>query len=187
MTDDLGSLVTQSRLGDKTCADRLVERVHRELQGLANKYFRDERAGHTLQPTALVNEAYLRLVRHHNLDSKSTTHFFALAAKEMRRVLVDHARARGAAKRGGGWQRVPLELGALQTSGAVEVNHIAELLGKLAELDPRTARVAELRLFAGLGEEEIAEAVGIAPRTAREDWRVAKAWLQSELGDANDS
>jgi RNA polymerase sigma-70 factor, ECF subfamily len=168
--------------GDRAAFDELVPVVYGELRRLARHYMRGERGGHTLQTTALVNEAYLRLVRHENVAWQSRAHFFGMAAQAMRRVLVDHARSRGYAKRGGGAVRVTLDDGALVAAGrAEEVIALDEALARLEALDPRKARVVELRFFAGLSNEEAAEALGVAEVTVRREWRTAKAWLLREI------
>jgi RNA polymerase sigma factor (TIGR02999 family) len=170
--------------GDRPAADALLPLVYDQLRALAGKYLRRERPGHTLQPTALVHEAYLRMVDISRIDWRGKTHFFALAARQMRRILVEHARARGAAKRGGNARAVTLE-----DHFAIDPGHLDDLLSldqalnRLAELDPRRARVAELKLFAGLSVEEMAAEIEVSPRTVKDDWRVARAWLTRELGD----
>jgi RNA polymerase sigma factor (TIGR02999 family) len=168
--------------GDRAAFDELVPIVYGELRRLARHYMRGERGGHTLQTTALVNEAYLRLVGHENIEWQSRGHFFGVAAQAMRRVLVDHARARGYQKRGGGAVRVTLEEGALVVAArAEEVVALDEALARLEALDPRKARVVELRFFAGLSHEETAAALGVAEVTVRREWRTAKAWLLREI------
>jgi RNA polymerase sigma factor (TIGR02999 family) len=168
--------------GDRPAADALMPLVYDELRGLARKYLRAERRGHTLQPTALVHEAYLRMVDVSRIDWRGKTHFFALAARQMRRILVEHARARGAAKRGGGARAVTLEDHVAVDSGTPDdLLALDEALSRLAEIDPRRARVAELKLFAGLSVEELAVQVEMSERTVKDDWRVARAWLLREL------
>ena len=187
MPADATELLTLSAKGDKAAVDRLLPLVHDELRRLADNYFRSERPDHTLQPTAVVNEAYLRLVDYRQMNVKSKSHFFAIAATEMRRVLIDHARGKRAAKRGGAFRRVPLDASALHENSEVDFSHLEELLANLSELDPRMSKVVELRVFGGLTENEVAEAIEMSPRTVREDWRTAKAWLRCELESEHDS
>jgi RNA polymerase sigma factor (TIGR02999 family) len=168
--------------GDRGAFDRLVPLVTHELRQLAGKYLRREREGHTLQPTALVNEAYLRLVDLNRIEWQDRAHFFAMAARTMRRILVDHARARNNDKRGGGAARVPLEL-ALEISLAPE-RHLVELdhaLQRLETVHPRKAQVVELRFFTGLSLEETAAALRISVDSVKRDWRFAKLWLLQDL------
>jgi RNA polymerase sigma-70 factor (ECF subfamily) len=168
--------------GDERAADRLLPQVYGELRGLAGRYLRRERPGHSLQPTALVHEAYMRMVDITRIDWRGKTHFFALAATQMRRILVEHARARDAAKRGGRGQRVTLqEAMALDPHRPDDVLALDQALTHLAQVDPRGARVVELRLFAGLQVNEVAEVLGISARTVKGDWQMARAWLSREL------
>jgi RNA polymerase sigma factor (TIGR02999 family) len=156
--------------------------VYRELRGLAAAYIRRERKDHTLQATALVHEAYLRLVDQTQVASPSRAQFFAIAANLMRQILVNHAKQHRAAKRGGG-NKVELEEGAtvVQQRG-VDMIALDEALDKLAQLDPRQGRIVELRFFGGLTEEEIAEVLGVSAITVKRDWRIARAVLNRELG-----
>lgn len=166
--------------------EALLSRVYDELRRLAKGRLRHERADHTLQPTALVHEAWARLVGHEKLDWQSRAHFFGIAARLMRQILIDHARARAAARRQGGL-RIDLtdELGGGDGAGArepfVEVLAVHEALERLAAFDERRARVLELRFFAGLDRQEIAEVLGITERTVKRDLVVAQAWLRREL------
>jgi RNA polymerase sigma factor (TIGR02999 family) len=163
--------------GDKEALGELLPQVYRELRGLAAAYLRRERRDHTLQPTALVHEAYLRLVDQTQVESPSRAQFFAIAANLMRQILVNHARDHRAAKRGGG-NKVTLEEGAavVQQRG-VDLIALDETLDKLAQLDPRQSRIVELRFFGGLTEDEIAEVLGVSAITVKRDWRIARAWL----------
>jgi RNA polymerase sigma factor (TIGR02999 family) len=168
--------------GDARSADRLLPLIYTELRALASKYLKGERPGHTLQPTALVHEAYLRLIRIEEVDWEGKTHFFAMAAREMRRVLVDHARRRDADKRGGGAERMTFSEGVgLVEDRVIDVIALDEALRVVEARNPRRARVAELRIFAGLQIDEIATALGITARAAKEDWRMARAWIGREL------
>jgi RNA polymerase sigma factor (TIGR02999 family) len=170
--------------GAPDAAAELLPLVYDELRALAGGYFRNERASHTLQPTALVHEAYLRLVDQAGVQWESRNQFFVVAAKAMRNILVDHARGRGRQKRGGGWQQVTLnavEGAPRNADGVVDMIAIDDALSRLAEMDERTARLVELRFFAGMTSEEAAEILGISRTTASEEWRVARAWLHREL------
>lgn len=166
-------------------AEELLPIVYDELRRLARAYMSRERRNHTLQPTALVNEAYLRLVDSSRIDWRGRTHFFAVGAEAMRRVLIDHARGRDALKRGAGWQRVTLahELGTPngRELDAETLLSLQRALDKLRELDERQARIAELRFFGGLTVAEVAELLGVSKRTVEGDWTHAKAWLRREL------
>lgn len=168
--------------GDKASLDRLIRLVEPELHGIAHRYMRREALGHTLQTTALVNEAYMRLVDVRRVEWQDRAHFFAVCANVMRRILVDAARERRYQKRGGGVTVVPLDEGRIPSpQPEVEVVALDEALGQLATFDPRAARIVELRFFGGLDEKETATVVGVSPRTIRRDWAAAKAWLLGEL------
>ena len=168
--------------GDRSALDRLIPLVERELHQLAHRYLSRERPGHTLQTTALVNEAYLRLVDQRRARFESRTHFFAIAARIMRRILVNHARDRAAEKRGGAVRKVSLDDAAvLSDERAGELVALDEALDTLAELDGRKARVVELRYFGGLSVEETAEVLGVHPNTVTREWGQAKAFLHREL------
>ena len=169
--------------GDKKALEELVPFVYRELRALAAAYIRRERRDHTLQPTALVHEAYLKLVNQTQVESPSRAQFFGIAANLMRQILVNHARDRRAAKRGGG-NKVALEEGAAGVVAERGVDFVAldEALDKLAQLDPRQSRIVELRFFGGLTEDEIAEVLGVSAITVKRDWRTARAFLHRRLG-----
>jgi RNA polymerase sigma-70 factor, ECF subfamily len=162
---------------------RLIPLLYGELRRLASYYLRRERSDHTLQATALVNEAYLRLVDQTQVHWKNRSHFFGVAAQLMRRILVDYARSHQAAKRGGAVTKVSLDR-AMMVSEASQGDLLAldEILSRLAALDPQRARIVELRVFGGLTVEETAEVLGISPATVKRDWSMAKAWLTAELG-----
>jgi RNA polymerase sigma-70 factor, ECF subfamily len=168
--------------GDSDAESRLLSLIYAELHRMAGRYMRRERTGHTLQATALVNEAYLRLVDQAGQDWKSRAHFFAVAAQVMRRVLVDHARHHLAQKRGQGMQQVTLDdqlaIGRYEPELFLSID---EALTRLAQWDARQCQVVEMRFFAGLTDEETAEALGISVRTVQRDWGMAKAWLMAEL------
>ena len=168
--------------GDEAALARLMPLVYDELRRLARHYMRRERPGHTIEPTALVNEAYLRLVEQTNIRWQNRAHFFGIAAGVMRRVLCDHARARLADKRGGGAVRVSLvEAEARSDEQTTDVLALDEALGELAEVDPRKARVVELRYFGGLSVEETAEVLKVSRSTVLHDWNMAKAWLYQQM------
>jgi RNA polymerase sigma factor (TIGR02999 family) len=168
--------------GDQAALERLVDQVHNELRRIARHYMKNERAGNTLQTTALVNEVYLRLVDVKNIDWQQRAQFFAIAAQMMRRILVDAARARGSHKRGAGVVKVNVDE-ALVVSPERDASLLAldEALETFSTLVPRQAKVVELRYFGGLSEEEIAQVLNISPRTVRRDWDFAKSWLTREL------
>ncbi len=168
--------------GRREAADQLLALVYDELRSLAAAHLRDERKGHTLQPTALVHEAYLRLVGQTEVNWQSKAHFFAVAATAIRRVLVDHARRTNAAKRGGDCQRTAIEHTDLSTGTEnVDLTGLDDALDLLAKTDERKSRVVELRYFAGLSIPEAAEVLGVSHATIERDWRVARAWLFNEL------
>ena len=174
----ISKLLVEWRDGDTTALDRLVPLVYRELRRLAGYYMRRQRADHTLQTSALINEAYLRLIDHKNMRWKNRAHFYAVAAQAMRRILVDHARSRGYAKRGGGARKVSFDeavIGA-EERGA-ELIALDDALKNLDLIDPRKSQIVELRYFGGLSVDETAEALGISPVTVMRDWRSAKGWL----------
>ena len=172
--------------GDRTAVDRLLSLLYDQLRALADRKLHGERAGHTLNATALVHEAYLRLVDQ-QVSWQNRAHFMAVAAIAMRRILINHAEARAAQKRGGGGPLATLSESLAGTSGHPdELIAIDRALTKLAELDARQARVVECRFFGGLSHEETAEALGVSEPTVRRDWRVAKAWLARELSISPD-
>ena len=179
-------LLNLARRGDTDAAERLYPLVHQELHGLASRLMRSERPGHTLSPTALVNEAWLRLggaPAASGTELEARGQFFLQASKAMRHVLVDHARARKALKRGGDQERVPLESVEAQMESRAETYlAVDEALVKLASADDRAAKLAELHLFGGLGHAESARALGVSLRSAERGWRFARAFLQRELG-----
>ena len=174
--------------GSHEAVAELMPLVYGELRAIAGKQLQHERRNHTLQATALANEAYLRMVDQRDVDWKGRAHFLAVAAEVIRRILVDHARKKGAAKRGGGAARVTLTLGEdLQAPGdqnEVDLLALDEAMRELAALSDRQSRVVELRFFGGLSVEETAYALGVSERTVKGDWRVAKAWLRKRLGES---
>lgn len=171
--------------GNDAALEQLIPIVHLELRRLARRQMRRERNGHTLQTTALVNEVYLRLVDANRVRWQDRAHFFALSARLMRRILVDHARARRYLKRGGNAIRVTLNPAMALTKDRADLVALDDALTTLAAFDPRKSRVVELRFFGGLSVAETAEALAVSPETVMRDWRLAKAWLHKELsGDA---
>jgi RNA polymerase sigma factor (TIGR02999 family) len=176
-------LLQQWSNGQEQALNRLLPQIHQELRKLAASYLRKERRDHTLQPTALVNEAFLKLIDQRAVKWQNRAHFFGIAAQAMRRILVDHARAHGASKRGDGARKVPLD-DAVKIGGTIDVNVLAldEALTRLAAIDPQQSRVVELRFFGGLTMEETAEVMHISPATVGREWRMAKAWLFAEIG-----
>ena len=168
--------------GDEEALDQLMPLVYDELHRLAGAYLRRERREHTLQPTALVNEAYLKLVRQRNIQWQNRAQFFGVAAQLMRRILVDHARANDAAKRGGDRVNVSLKnIGAFGTQPTTDVLALHDVLNRLAEIDPDQSRIVELRFFGGLTIEEAAEVMQVSHSTVEREWKIAKAWLKREL------
>ncbi len=182
---DITRLLAQLQGADhERAVAQLMPLVYEELRRLAHKYFRHERAGHTLQPTALVHEAYLRLVDQAGVDWQGRTHFYAVCAKVMRRVLLDYARGRQRARRGGGQRKLDLDSDLLPTElDQTEVLALHEAIEELTRLDPRQAHIVELRFFGGLNMEEVAHVVGVSKRTAEDEWTHAKAWLRTRLAD----
>jgi RNA polymerase sigma factor (TIGR02999 family) len=179
---DVTQLLHQWTGGQQEALDLLLPQIYGELRRLASAYLRRERPDHTLQPTALVHEAFLRLVDQRAVRWQNRAHFFGIAAQAMRRILVDHARAHGAEKRGAGDRRVSLD-DTLLVTGAPDVDLLAldEVLTRLATIDPLQSRIVELRYFGGLTLEETAEVMGISPATVGREWTMARAWLFAEL------
>jgi RNA polymerase sigma factor (TIGR02999 family) len=169
----------------KQLAEQLMPLVYDELRLLADRFLKGERKGHTLQPTSLVHEAFLRLVDQTRVNWQGRTHFLAVGASMMRRVLIDHARGRGRAKRGRDWQRLPLEDNLLgRASHEVDLLDIDQALSALAAIDPEQACIVELRFFGGLSVEEVAEMLGVSKRKVEGEWTHAKAWLRKQLGES---
>ena len=170
--------------GDQAALDKVMPVVYQELRRLARHYMRNERADHTLQTTALVNEAYMRLADYKNMRWQSRAHFFAVAAQVMRRILVESARSRNYAKRGGGARKVELDEAAVVSAGrSAEVIAVDEALTELEAWDARKGRIVELRFFGGLSIEETAEVLKVSPTTVQREWRSAKAWLYRAIGE----
>ncbi|MEM1069182.1 MAG: ECF-type sigma factor [Planctomycetota bacterium] len=182
-TPDLTETLTRALAeNDRATAERLMNVVYDQLRRLAASMLRNEVPGNTLQPTALVNEAYLRLIDQHRVDWKGKTHFFAVGAKMMRRILVDHARSKKRLKRGGQLHRVALgDEVQVSNRSDEDVLAIEEALEKLAKLDPRQSQIVELRFYGGLTVTEVAQVLGVSKRTVEAEWTVIKAWLRREL------
>lgn len=173
--------------GDREAESELLPIVYKHLHTLAQKQFRSERPGHTLQPTALVSELYIRLIRDTSIDWQSRGHFFAIAAQTIRRILVDHARAVNAQRRPNPTKRVKVDDVMLYSDDHTqEILMIDDAVTKLAQWDARQAKVVELRFFAGLSIEETANALGVAERTVKRDWTLARAWLSTVLSGTDD-
>ena len=178
VTELLGKL----QPGDPRTAEQLFADVYTELRALAARYLRRERQNHTLQPTALVHEAYLKLHGETRVDWRGQAHFLAIASQAMRQILVDHARRRGAAKRGGSRHRIALDDNVLiESNRDVDLLALEDALTKLTKLDPRQAQMIELRFFAGLSIAEAAKVMGMSKRSAEREWTMVRAWLRREL------
>ena len=180
---DVTRLLSDWSNGDRRALDELLPLVYEELRHLANAYLRRERDGHTLQSTALVHEAFLRLVNQHDVQWQGRAHFFGIAAQMIRRILVDHARAQRAAKRGAGAVRIELgeELAVAQQRD-LDLIALDDALERLATMDGRQSRIVELRFFAGLSVEDTADVMGISTATVKREWSSARAWLFREVG-----
>lgn len=178
----LTRLLREWKRGDGAGADKILELMYPELHGIAARFLRDERPGHTLQPTALVNELYIRLTCGTPPDCQNRAHFLALATQMVRRILVDHARSRCAQRRGGMMDRVPLDSVQLSAECSYEqLLDMNEALEELKEADARAASVVEMRFFGGLEEKEIAEFLGVSEITVKRDWKFARSWLLARL------
>lgn len=185
--EDVTVLLGQLTGGNEGAASKLIPLVYNELRRLAGGYMRRERSDHTLQPTALVHEAYLKLVEQRSVDWQGRAHFFGIAAQMMRRILIDHARGHLRDKRGGGEKPMPLDDALVfAPEQSTELVKLDQSLERLAELDPRQSKIVELRFFGGLTVEQTAEVLGISPKTVKRDWSVAKAWLHGDLKTTHD-
>jgi len=181
-THDVTELLIEWSNGDKAALDKLMPLIHEELRRLAHHYMSHERPGHTLQTTALVNEAYLRLVNRKGVHWQNRAHFFAIAATLMRSLLVDHARSHAYAKRGGDARKITIdEAMIVSQERAAEVVALDDVLKQLANFDPQQSRIVELRFFGGLTIDETAEVLGLSPATIKREWSTARAWLYREL------
>jgi RNA polymerase sigma factor (TIGR02999 family) len=185
---DLTTLLRAWTSGDEEAFQKLSDTVHAELHRLARRYMANEKAGHTLQPTALINEAWLRLIDWQNVSWQNRAHFFGVSAQMMRRILVDHVRRRPHLQGGAAPKRVSVE-NALEISPRQDCDLIAvdEALQSLAKLDPRKAQIVELRFFGGLDENEVAEVLQVSSKTVQREWIKSKAWLYHELNKTGDS
>ncbi len=181
---DVTLLLNRWRGGDGEALERLMPLVVGELRRLARVYFDRERGEHTLQPTALVNEVYLRLIDARRVDWKNRAHFFAIAGRLMRQTLVDHARSHRALKRGGDLYRTSLDIDLLPQKRSVDLVALDQALADFAAFDPEGSEVVEMRFFAGLTLEEIGEVMGVSPTTVKRRWTAAKSWLYRELAKA---
>ena len=183
--EEVTALLRRWRDGDEAALNKLTPLVYDELHRLAHKYIRRERPGHTLQTTALVNEAYVRLVDQNNVDWQNRAHFFGVAAQVMRHILVDYARQQTAVKRGGGVERFNLDEGLIVSKeSAAELVALDEALKALSNLYPRRSKVVELRYFGGLNNKEASEILNVSETTIERDWRFARAWLFREMRPA---
>ncbi len=181
-TGEITALLQQVGGGDREAVDRLMQLVYGELRRLAGYYMREERVDHTLQPTALVHEAYLRMFGQREIEWHDHAHFVCAAARTMRQILVDHARKRGRAKRGGNFRKVTLKESVVISDDQPEVLiALDEAMAKLAALDLRQAEIVEMLYFTGMTQDEAAKALGLSEITVRREWRLARAWLRSEI------
>jgi RNA polymerase sigma-70 factor (ECF subfamily) len=179
---DITQMLRRWSEGERGATEDLIPAVHQELGGIARRYLRKERQGHTLETSALVNEAYIKLIDQGQVEWRNRAHFFAIAAQSMRRILVDHARAKGFKKRGGDVPKVELdEAFHLSAEAGPEVLALDDALKDLAQIDEQRARIVELRFFGGLSHAEIAEVLGISLSTVERSWRMARAWLFTTL------
>ncbi len=180
-------LVNELASGDQKAAERLFAILYDDFRKLATRYLKGERRGHTLSPTALVHEAYMKLIDQTRAHWQGKTHFFAVGAQAMRRILVDHARSRQRVKRGGGRLRIELDEALTLSPGRDEdLLAVDEALAKLTKVDPRQATIVELRFFGGLNVAEVAEAIGVSKRTVEAEWTAVRAWLRRELSQVRE-
>jgi RNA polymerase sigma factor (TIGR02999 family) len=180
--EDVTLLLSELQNGNQEAASKLMPLIYNELRRLAKGYMRRERAEHTLQATALVHEAYLKLVKQPSVNWKGRSHFFGIAAHLMRQILIDHARGHLRERRGGAYEVVSFDEALVFSPGqSAELVRVDEALERLAKLDQRQSKIVELRFFGGLSVEQAAEFLGVSPKTVKRDWSVAKAWLHGEL------
>ncbi len=185
--EEVTRLLQEWSRGEAGALDRLIPLVLEDLRQMARRHFQSERDNHTLQPTALVNEVYLRLCRQRQVQWEKREQFFAFAATLMRRILIDAAKARKAGRRGSGMAHLPLDeaIGVADTNGGIDVEALDQALDRLKAIDPRQAQIVELRYFLGLTNEEIAQHLGISVSTVKREWQIAKIWLRHELCGAH--
>ncbi len=182
MESTLDNLLTRLSAGDERALDLLLPDVYAQLHQIARRLMRNQPVNHTLQATALVHEAYLKLARSSNLNPENRVHLIAVAARAMRQILMNYADRRAAQKRGGGWDRITLDSGVRPTNdSAIDAIALNEALAELEKLDERQARVVELRFFGGLTNEEVARVLHVSPRTVQLEWRMARLWLRRRL------
>jgi len=186
---EITEILARVEEGDDLAMAALLPEVYSEMRALAGSYFRNERAEHTLQPTALVHEAFVRLAGSAGASWESRAHFFAIAAQVMRRILTDHARTKKASKRGGGQERITLSGLLTPPNLTMQLDLLAldEALTKLSELFPRQGRIVEMRFLGGLNEKEVAHVLGVTTRTVQREWRMARAFLRLELKSGTES
>ena len=185
-SQDVSQLLVAWSNGEQDALEQLIPLVYNELHRLAHRYMGRERGGHPLQSTALVHEAYQRLINLKNVSWQNRAHFFAVSAQLMRRILVDYARSRRYSKRGGEWRQIPLnEAVAVFQDRRTDIVALDDALRTLADIDPRKGRVVEMRFFGGLSIKETAEVLNVSPETVLRDWRLAKVWLLRQLSQGN--
>ena len=186
-SEDMTQILTAATAGDQVAADKLLPLVYDELRALAARYLQEERPSHTLQTTALVHEAYLKLIDQSRVKWKDRTHFFAVAATAMRRILVNHAKAKKRSKRGGDQEKISLDVAAaIYEERALDLVALDEALEQLAAMDQQQSRIVELRFFGGLTVDEVAEVLGISARTVHREWTTARAWLRGQITQGNE-
>lgn len=179
---DVTQLLARLSSGDDKAGEELFPLIYRQLHALASRYMRKERSDHTLQPTALVHEAFLKLGGGREVDWESRAHFLRFAAQAMRNILIDHARKHGSAKKGGSWERKPLRDDLILVGDfSKNVLLLNGSLNRLAQVDEQMAKIVELRFFGGLNVEEVAKVIGVSSRTVKSDWRIAKAWIKQDI------
>ncbi len=188
MSDEASEVLAAVAEGDRSRLPRLAELVYDDLRRLARRYMRQERVGHTLQPTALVHEAFVKLVDQSRVDWRGRSHFFAVGAQAMRRILVNHAKHKGRVKRGGRQHKVPLDDAmVVSLESDDDVLAVDEALTKLAAVDQQQAQIVELRFFGGLSVAEVAEVLGLSKRTVEREWTACRAWLRRELASGDET
>ena len=181
-TDELTQILADLSRGELSARERLLPLIYQELRALAGHFFQDKPPGHTLRPTILVHDVFMRLAGKTGMQWEGRSHFMAVAARAMRELLVDHARRKRAAKRGGGWQRISFcGIADDRDEQQLDILDLEDALQRLGETDERQARIVELRFFAGLSVQQVAQVLGVSERTVMYDWRMARAWLRAAL------